>query len=181
MSRFDRVKNIIIGLFMIAWAAAIVLIPTFGYPFIVVTLCITLVVRGVRSLVYYFTMARHMVGGLSILYIAILVLQLGLFALSLSDVPRLFVTVYLVGAHAYDGVIAVLRAFEEKALEYPKWKMKMLAGAMNIAVALAALVCGILIESTAVMVYIYGAGLVYSAVIKIVSAFRKTSVVYIQP
>ena len=43
-----------------------------------------------------------------------------------------------------------------------------------------AVICGFFLNSMQDIVYIYASGLIYSAVLKIVNALRKTSIIYIQ-
>lgn len=181
MSKFGRIKNVIIGILMLIGAVLLFVLPNDGYFIVSLILCVTLIAHGIKTLIYYFTMARHMVGGVSILFVGIIILQIGLFTLSLSNIPRFFVMMYLIGIYSFEGVIDILRALEEKKLDSPYWKFKLGTGVINILVGVFALVCGVILKSTTLMVYIYGVGVVYSAVMRIISAFRKYSVVYIGP
>ena len=55
--------------------------------------------------------------------------------------------------------------------------MKMAIGAADVLFGLASIFC---IGRPNILVYIYAAGLIYSAVLRIASAFRRTAIVYIQ-
>ena len=114
MSKFQRVGNIILGLIMILLAAILFIIPKEGFYVVIAILSIGLTVIGVKEIIYYFSMAIHMVGGKRSLYRGVIILEIGLFTMSLYDVPRIFVLLYLVAIHAFSGGVDVLRAFEAK-------------------------------------------------------------------
>ena len=177
MTKAGRVKNVIVGLIMILTG---ILIGAFGekaYWVIITVLGASLVVYGIRLIVFFAKMARHMVGGRSILYRAVITLDIGLFTLSLTDVPSIILVMYLAGVHGFSGIIDILRAAESRKLQAPRWKLEMCSGAVNVIIAL---LCIVFIEKIAVAVMIYGAGLIYSGVIRIIQAFRRTAVIYIQ-
>ena len=72
-----------------------------------------------------------------------------------------------------------LRALEARKLEAPDWKLKLPVGIVNIGFAAAALVFGLLLGNMRDLTWIYAAGLIYSALENLISAFRKTAIVYI--
>ena len=82
--------------------------------------------------------------------------------------------------YSFSGAMGVLRALEAKRYASPSWKWSLLGGIANLAVAVLAVVAGLLLRSTASLSYIYAATLFYSACVQLVSAFRKTAIVYIQ-
>ena len=57
------------------------------------------------------------------------------------------------------------------------WKLKLSHGIINIALALS---CLIFIKQPNTALIIYGAGLAYSAVIRIIGAFRRTAFIVIE-
>lgn len=176
MSRFNRVKNIIIGLLMLAFALVLALVTDDGYLIVTWTLSGMLILYGLNKLVYFVMMARHMVGGRIILYEGVIITDLGVFMLTLASIPKMYVMLYLLVVHAFNGVIDLLRAFEAKRVGAPSWKVKFALGAFNIAVAIT---CVVFIRSTQIAVYIFAAGLVPPALIRISSAFRGRSVIRI--
>ena len=176
MSRFQKIRNIIIALLMIIFAAALIIDPEDGILLVAAALGIILLVYGIQKIIYYFSMAMHMVGGKLMLYIGIVVLDAGLFILTLSDVPRIYIVLYLVGINAFSGVIGILRAFELKGAG-AGWKFKFASSLFQILIGAASLV---FIKNTQIVVYIFAAGLLYSAIERIVSSFRKTKIIYIQ-
>ena len=177
MSLFQRVQNIVIGLCMLIGAAVLILWPEDGSLFIMLFLAVSLIIRGISELIYYFAMARYMVGGKLILFIGDVFFDFGFFTLSLSDESKLFVVAYLLGFHAFAGLVNVLRALEAKRYNSDAWKINMAQGVVSILIALASLVYA---GDEVMLVYFYCAGLIYSAVLRIYSVFRRTAIVYIQ-
>lgn len=177
MTKARRVWKIFIGLFLVAFGLSMMVDPDSVYWVIVLILGASLIIEGIRSFVYYISMAKHMVGGRSALYRAVIVFDLGIFTLSLTSVPLIFVVLYLAGIHGFNGIIDILRAIEAKRLQASSWKMNLIHGIIN---AILAGLCLAFIGTVEVAVEIYAVGLVYSGIISIIQAFRKTAVVYIQ-
>ena len=150
-----------------------------GFLLVLFLLGITLLLYGLRCLVFYFTMARFMVDGKRIFYLGAIALDFGIVTLSLSRNQSLFIALYLLGAHAFSGAVSILRALEARKLEAPDWKLKLPVGIVNIGFAAAALVFGLLLGNMRDLTWIYAAGLIYSALENLISAFRKTAIVYI--
>ena len=96
---------------------------------------------------------------------------------SLTDVPQFYVLAYLIAIHAFTGLVEILRAREARSQGAKMWRMKMLHGIIDLVMAV---ICIIFINEESIAVLIYGIGLIYSAIIKISMAFRKTKFVYIQ-
>ena len=63
MSWFQRVKNVVFGLGMILCAVLLLAGEDDGCFLVMLILAFSLIVRGISELIYYLTMARHMVGG----------------------------------------------------------------------------------------------------------------------
>lgn len=171
-------RNIILGILNLLLAAMIVLVPRESFSLVVLLLSLSMFIRGFSKLFYYFTMARHMVGGKAVLYRAVIMLDLALFTTSISAMSPFIILFYLLGVYAFSGAIDILRSLEARRFGMQSWKFKFWGGLTSIAFSAVLLVIGFI--STDFLVYGYAVSLVYSAVIKIISAFRKTSVVYIQ-
>ena len=178
MTKLQRFESILSGLAIILASLLIFWLPDPEYGILVVVLILifSLLFSGLRCLVYYLTMARHMVGGKAMLYVGILRLDLVAFTLTLTDVPRIYVVLYVLSYHAFSGVVGILRGLEAKKLEAPSWRLKTLTGVVNILIAAA---CGIFIHSGKLVIWLYCAGLLYSGCVRIVSAFRRSAIVYI--
>ena len=124
MSSVQRIGNIVLAVLILLFALILITIPEEGLPIIILILATTLVVRGFRLLWYYFSMARHMVGGKSTLYRAIIILDLGIFTSSLASMSSYAILLYLVGIYAFSGIIDILRAFEAKRFGAPLWRAR---------------------------------------------------------
>lgn len=180
MSNLQRTREICKGLVMILFGVMLLIAPEEGYYLVTVVLCISLLLSGIRSLVFYFTMARHMIGGKEVFYKGLILLDVGLFTVTIVDVPVLYVICYILICHAFSGLVDIMKAFEARKIESPAWKASMTYGLCNLAIAVGTFVSGILYRSTSAVVWIYSAGLIYSAFVRIRTAFRRTAIVYIQ-
>ena len=104
MSKAQRIKEVLVGLLSIV--SAVVPMPELGYALVALFMCVSLVVYGLQRLGYYFTMARHMVGGKSVLYTGVLLFDMGVFAGSLTKTPQSLIMMYLLGCHLLSGVVS---------------------------------------------------------------------------
>lgn len=179
MSFFQRFKSILAGILMLFFVALLLLLPNEAYYLVAGVLGLMLIIYGIRLLWYYLTMARHMVGGKTILYQSVIVIDLGLFSSTLMLVSSAMVIFYLLGIYAFTGAISILRAFEAKKYG-GSWKLKLITGVIGLALAITLVVLGFAFGLTQYLVYGFCLSLVYSAVVRIISAFRQTAVVYIQ-
>ena len=180
MNNRQRINSIIGGIFTIALSILIFMWPDKATSLIGIILCITLLGMGIRNLSFYFTMARHMVGGKNTLYAGIIFTDLGLFTLTLNNISDVYIILYLLGAHAFAGVVDVLLALDAKRIESSSWRLKFATGLGNLTIAVAAIVFGFILGNHEAVAYFYGIGLLYSGVLRIINAFRKTAIVYIQ-
>ena len=95
MTNMQRVKKVLAAILMILCSGIVIIYPEDGFYLVASIVCVSLLLYGIRTMVYYLTMARHMVGGKSILYFGIIVLDLGIFIFTTVDDPKLFVVIYL--------------------------------------------------------------------------------------
>ena len=177
MSKFQRINSFVIGVLMILFCVLLVLDPKNNYIFIVAALAIVMMVGAIKMLWYYFTTAKLMVGGRKILYQGIIYLDLALFTWSLNNVPMIYVILYLVAMNAFAGIVDMGLAINAKKANAPSWKLKFSAGVVELGMAI---LCLIFIRSTNIVVWVFAIGVAYSGLVKIIDAFRKTEVVYIQ-
>lgn len=177
MSGGQRIKNVLIGILIILGAVILIAFPEEGIIITASILSLSLFVYGIKTLIYYITMTRHMVGGRIMLYLAVVVLDLGMFTMMLTNIPKMYIALYLVVVYAFSGAIDILRALEAKKYQAPSWRFSLISGIINVVIAI---LCIVFIGSTNMIVYLYSAGLIYSAIARIVTAFRKTAIVYIQ-
>ena len=177
MSSGQRIKNVLIGVLIILGAVILIAFPEEGIIITASILSLSLFVYGIKTLIYYITMTRHMVGGRIMLYLAVVVLDLGMFTMMLTNIPKMYIALYLVVVYAFSGAIDILRALEAKKYQAPSWRLSLISGIISVVIAI---LCIVFIGSTNMIVYLYSAGLIYSAIVRIITAFRKTAIVYIQ-
>ena len=177
MTKLQRARELLGGLLMLAAGVLVICRPATGIRLIMLIIIVTMILKGLGSLSFYITMARHMVGGKLQLYKGIILLDIGMFFMTLDDVPIIYLMLYLLVANLISGVIEILGAREARQLEAGSWKMKMAIGAADMLFGLASIFC---LGRPNLLVYIYATGLVYSAVLRIVSALRRSAIIYIQ-
>ncbi len=176
MTKIRKITETIWGLIMILFSVMMVLFSEDAYPLILTVLTLGFIYYGFKSLIYYFTMARFMVGGKVSLYRAVILLDFGFLTFSLNDIPKIYILLYLATINAFAGLVELLRANESRK-QGSSWKLKLSHSLINIFLALA---CIIFIRKANTPVYIYSFGIFYSGIIRIITAFRKTTFIYIQ-
>jgi len=176
VGRLQKIANLALSLLMVACGVVLLLDPTDGLVLVAVVLGFALVVYGVRKLVFYLTMGRHMAGGLSQLFMAVIAIDVAAFALTLWDNPRLAIMLYLVCFNLYTGAISIARGVESKLFGSP-WVMSVVHGLVNIALVV---LCFVFVGSDQILIAIFCFGLFYSAIVRFVSVFKPTEIIYIQ-
>lgn len=179
MGLLERIENVIFGLVMVYLAVELAFEPE-SYLVIIVLLSAMMTWSGIKTLYFYFTMSRFMVGGRMMLYKGVLFIDIAVFTLSLvayGGPYRAFILMYLIIYHMFNGGIDVARALEARGGGARKWKAKLTFGVLNV---LLAIICIIFFNNMEVAIIIYCVGLGISGVSKIISAFERTDVVYIQ-
>ena len=136
-----------------------------------------LIISGIQQLVYYFTMARNMVGGIYIFYKGILLLDAGLFAVALCEVPEQYGMLYLIATMAFSGITAIIHAIEAKRMQSGRWIHQMFYGSVEF---LSAIVCLIFLNNGEIFEIVYSVGLFHAGAHRILAAFRPSSIVYIK-
>ena len=177
MGKARRVFNVLTGLFVILFGLFMFSGQNRAYTAMLFFLEFALIIRGVRLLVYYNSMARHMVGGKIILYEGIFFLDLGLLFVSIDDLPWMYVMLYLVIGLAISGVVDLLRANEIRLLESGHWKYHAFTGIVKI---LATVISFASFKYPFILVGVYSFGVVHSGAAKIISAVRPGAIVYIE-
>lgn len=165
---------------MLALGLAIIMIKTeYAMSLALACIGIGMTLRGFNSLYYYLTMAKNMVGGKLVLYWGIIYLELGLLSSTLSGHPSIFAIVYIAILLGFSGVVSILRANESRKAG-GHWRLRLSYGAAEVLMTAAIIVSGAVYHETTAALYIYGAALIYSAALRMVSAFRRADIVYIQ-
>ena len=176
MNTFKKILSIVWAVVVLVLSYFMITEPEIGHVVIVFVIGLGLILTGIRYLIFYFRMAKHMVGGKGIFYYGVLLLNLGIFTATLYDIQHIYIMLYLLGIYIFKGVIAIMRSLEMKKME-SYWKPKLFEGIGYIFIAVLGM---IFIQSMTVASIIYCAGLLYSAIVRIISSFRQTAIVYIQ-
>ena len=177
MSVWRQIGKILTGLLIITGAILMIMLPEFGYIAIALTLSIMLLISGIGQLVYFFSMARHMVGGRETLYKGLITLDFALFTMSVADVPRIFVMIYLIAVFGVTGLFHLLRGLEARKKNDPRWYRRFVSGVLYLGITT---LCLLFIRNRDVMVVIYSIGLILMGWGRILGAFRKSKIIYIQ-
>ncbi|SEK24618.1 Short repeat of unknown function [Butyrivibrio sp. ob235] len=169
MTRVQKIKSFIFSIFMIIAAVALILYPEHAYSYIVLILGVGLLFYGINTLIYFFTMARHMIGGKYMLYKGVIFTDFGYLTCTLNNIPRIYVILYLAILHSFTGLVEILRALENRS-HGGAFKLKLAHGIYDMILAAC---CIIFIKETHTVVIIYSVGLIYSALFRFVGALRK--------
>ncbi len=167
MSHWQRIKSVIGSVLLLLMIPILLFMPQEqGISLVAFVLSLLLIAYGVRVTWFYFRMARHMVGGKMMLCQGILLLDIGLFSVSVITTSKVVVLGYLLAVFAFSGGIDILRALEAKRYGAPSWKVAIGVG-------------GFCFGSLELAMYGYCVSLLYLAVVRLIAAFRKTAVIYI--
>ncbi|WP_026497614.1 DUF308 domain-containing protein [Butyrivibrio sp. WCD2001] len=169
MTRVQKIKSFIFSILMIAAAIYLMSDPEHGYSYIVLILGTGLLIYGINTLIYFFTMARHMLGGKYMLYKGVIFTDFGYLTCTLNNIPRIYVILYLAILHSFTGLVEILRALENRS-HGGAFKLKLAHGIYDMILAAC---CIIFIKETHTVVIIYSVGLIYSALFRFVGALRK--------
>ena len=122
MTKLQKLKNASFGIIMIITAIVMAIYPRDAYEYVIAFMAMGFLVSGVAKLGYYFTMARYMVGGRSILYSAVIILDFGMLILGFTSLPGIYLAFYLGVMHLISGGVDLYNAIEAKRLSAPSWK-----------------------------------------------------------
>lgn len=180
MTLFQKIQNCIIGILLIIAAVVLILLPEESYPVIPILLAISMIAYGVYLLIFYFRLARHKVGGKAVMYEAIIIMDVALFTSSVSALNnKIVILIYLLSIYAFSGAVDILRALEAKNAG-SDWRMKYINGIANIVFAIVLIIIGLVIGRTEIFVFGFSFSIAYSGAMRIISAFKRTAIIYIQ-
>lgn len=175
MTVSKRILTFFSGLVTLLCSVGMMLYPNEGYAFVILFLDISLLLYGLRMLIYYFTMARFMVGGIMTFYKSIIVIDFGMFVFSLEQTPQKYAMLYLIVCLAFSGAVDILQSVESRRLSGP-WRLHIIYGFLKVG---SAVTCLFFLNSMRVVTFLYCIGLIHSAVFSFISAFRKTAITYV--
>lgn len=180
MTKGGRFGNILVGFLMVAVAVIILMVMSrsqqLALLIIILFLAASQIVEGLRYLVFYGTMARHMVGGKTILSRGIITLDIGAFIFaSFNGTENVIILLYILVFRLVNGAIDVLRMLEAKKSGAP-WKLHLISAIINLGCVVAGT---IFLQNPNAVIIIYCITLVYSAISRFIAACQKTAIVYI--
>ncbi|WP_022765530.1 DUF308 domain-containing protein [Butyrivibrio sp. XPD2006] len=177
MTKLQKLRTAAFGIIMVITSVILARYPRDAYKYIIVFMATGLFISGVETLIYYFTMAKYMVGGKLILYRGVVLFDFALVTGALADVPRIYVLIYLAVIHLFSGLVEILRSNEARDNGGKSWRLKLFHGLVDVVVAIG---CIVFARRTNTAVYMYCFGIFYSGIIRIIQSFRKTTFVYIR-
>lgn len=167
----------IVAFILIHLALLLMLFPSGAFVTIAMFVSIILTFRGIKFLIYYITHAQHMVGGKWLLLVGLIMLDLGMLAMALFDKAPSIMIVYVVSVHMVAGVLGIIRAVSNKNDGNTGWKIDMAQGIGNLVLVI---LCLVFIKHVEIPVFIYAAGVIYSAILRIIQSCKRTAIVYVQ-
>ena len=176
MTKLQRVANLILSLLLIAGGIVLAFDPQTGVIVAATVMSIGLLLYGVEKLLYYVRMAHYMAGGLTILFLAIIALDVAVFAVTTISNPKFAVALYLICYCAVSGVLSIARAVESKLFGSPALPLILQA---LVCLGLVAL-CVVFINSDQAIIWVFCICLFYNAGVRLVSVFKPTEIIYIQ-
>ena len=177
MSKFNRIKNIVIGIAIIIVSISMLVFPGIGYHMATIILGAVLLIDGIKQFVYFFSMGIHMIGGKMILYRALITMDLSFFILSIRETGQRYMMVYFIFYYFFAGIITIFNAYEARKAEAAFWKWKLITGIIKITISI---MCIVNNNSEDIMLYLMCFGLIISAIARIGMALKKTAIIYIQ-
>ncbi len=177
MTTFQRIKLFLGAIIQMLTGVLIIFFQRKSINLVAIVLSIALIGLGIKQLSYYFSMARYAVDGKMILILGAVLFDFGILAFSISDMPKIYIIIYLAIIHAFSGLVEILRALEARRFGAKSWKLKFSHGVVDVLIVIA---CFAFINNTGTVSIIYGSGLIYSGLLNIITSFRKTTLVYIQ-
>ena len=87
MTKRNRISNIIRGAASILFALLLILVHEAGLTLVLIIIGIGMTLKGIKSLIYYLSIAKHMVDGKLVLCQGLIYLDLGIFTSSIAGNP----------------------------------------------------------------------------------------------
>ena len=180
MSKLQRFNSFIGGLLSVLFGFALYMAPFMGVDMISAVMTAALLLLGIRKLYFYFSMSRHMVGGKNSLFSGIILTDLGVCALMMKSFPPVYIMIYLLLIHSFYGATDIMVALRARRLKSKSWRIKLFTGLGNLTLGVLAIIFGFTGEDIFRVIYIYALGVVYTGIMRMANAFRRTAVPYIQ-
>ena len=161
---------------LLAGAVILVSMRKDGYGVISAFLSLSLLLHAIRQLVYYIRLARFMVGGKSVFYRGVLLLDAAFLLMALAELPHFYVMLYLAGWMILFFGREILHALHMKKYDVSHWNLRLVYGAAGIVLAV---FCLFHYASSTISSLLYAGQLILVAAGRIVNLFRKSAIIYI--
>ena len=169
MTKLQKINSAITGSLMLLMSAFMLIYPSEGILTVIVLLTLSLALGGIRRIVYYITLARYMVGGWRILFQGVIVLDIGIFTMTFAKVDTRYVMLYLIAVNLFNAAVDILKSLESRRISAPSWTWKLMAGLLELVLALLGI---FFLNSIRLATLLYCLGLIYSGVVRVISAFQ---------
>lgn len=176
MNIFKRIRTVLSSLFSICMYIYLMLYPDVGIHYVINLLALGLLFYGIQQLRYYRTMARFKVGGNITLYIGIICIELSVVTFRINDVHTFMIMLYLLLYYIFIGAIHIYSALEARKISAPFWRTRLFNGIVHLIISV---LCLLNFYSSRMMMYILCCGLIYSAIMRLVTACKHTAIIYI--
>lgn len=180
MTKLQRFNSFAGGLLTVLLGLLLYEAPYMGTDIIALILAVSLMILGVKNLIFYAAMSRHMVGGKVSLFYGLILTDLGIYLYSIKDFSPMYVMLYLLVIYSFYGATDIVLALQARKLKSRSWRIKLLTGIGNLSLGILAMVFGLTGETVFNVIYIYALGLAYTGIMRMANAFRRTAVPYIQ-
>ena len=176
MTKWGRIKMILSSLLMIFSAFLLIISQEDAFDVIAALLSIYLIAYAIREFHYFFTLARFMVGGKYLFYRAILALDFGIFAVTMTRMPSEIILFFLCASFIFTGVIDILKSMDSKKMG-GSWRLRFAKGALTI---LFSALCMVFLRTPDTAISLLVFNLLYNAVIRIITALKPANIMAIQ-
>ena len=167
MSKLQRFNSFIGGLFTVFFGFALYWAPFMGIDMISIVMTAALLLLGIKSL--YFS-----------LFAGIILTDLGVCAYMMQSFPPVYIMIYLLLIHSFYGATDIMVALRARRLKSKSWRIKLFTGLGNLTLGVLAIIFGFTGEDIFSVIYIYALGVIYTGIMRMANAFRRTAVPYIQ-
>lgn len=180
MTKIQRFNSFVGGIMTVLFGVVLYEAPFIGTDLISFVMTITLLLMGIKNLCFYAMMSRHMVEGLYSLFYGIILTDLGICAFMIKSFPPIYVMLYLLVIHSIYGMTDIMVALQARKMKSKSWRIKLLTGIGNLCLGVLALYFGLTGDDIFRVIYIYALGIIYTGIMRMANAFRRTAVPYIQ-
>lgn len=174
MTNGAQLRGIFVGLLMIICGAAVILFDG-AEQWIPIVLGCMLCWRGISTLFSYFSVLRRTVASERVMWIGIIIFDLGVLALVTYDRPTFVIVTYLVVTHVVEGGINFARGILSRA-DDPRWRESVLMGLLRLCIAIS---CIVFMHDYAMLDIIWGLGFMVEGIMRIASSLRPTAVLFV--